>query len=59
MQDLLTGLSNTIGQAVSNALVANQEQMNKAVKAAINAWHEKSRPEGGEMLLISKHETKN
>ena len=40
---MFKGLGDTIGQAVNTALVANQEQMNKAAKAAINARHEKSR----------------
>ena len=43
MATMLHSLSDTISQAVNNAFVANQEQMNKAAKAAINARHEKSR----------------
>ena len=41
---MFCSLSDTIGQAVNSALVANQEQMNKALKAMINTQHEKSCP---------------
>ena len=43
MQALLGGLGTTIGNAINTALIANQEQMNKAMKAAINARHQQSR----------------
>ena len=44
MQACFKGPGGTMAAAIGAALVANQEQMNKAMKAAINARHEKSRP---------------
>ena len=45
MQACFKGLGDTMAAAIGAALTANQEQMNKALKAAINARHEKSRPD--------------
>ena len=45
MQALLGSLGNTIGNAITHALHANQEQMNKAMKAAINGRHQQYRPD--------------
>ena len=44
MQAYFKTLGDTMANAMSAALVANQAEMNKALKAAINARHEKSRP---------------
>ena len=45
MQACFKGLGDTMAAAIGAALTANQEQMNKALKAAINAQHEKSCPD--------------
>ena len=45
MRACFKGLGDTMAAAIGAALTANQEQMNKALKAAINARHEKSRPD--------------
>ena len=45
MQACFKGLGDTMATAIGAALAANQEAMNKAMKAAINARHKKSRPD--------------
>ena len=44
IQALLDTLGNTIGTTITNALNANQEHMNKTMKAAINTSHQQSHP---------------
>ena len=45
MQAYFKGLGDTMAAAIGAALTANQEQMNKAMKAMINTWHKKSCPD--------------
>ena len=45
MQACFKGLGDTMAAAIGAALTANQKHMSKALKAAINARHEKSRPD--------------